>query len=163
MKASVARGLLPAILQLVVHYDSGTEASRLRILAVLHMVRLCKIINQNKCFFTDLEAHRIQQNCDSFLDAYTRLSLDYAGKGVLAYNFLPKFHYLWHLALQCRWGCCRLWWTYGFESFQKIITDVMEQCTHGTNPMLQALSIANRMRHLTAVLAARWHDWSHSD
>ena len=54
MKAAVARALLPAVYELVVHYDQGDELSRLRIAAVFHMVRLCKVLNQNKLFFLAL-------------------------------------------------------------------------------------------------------------
>ena len=107
VKAAEAKSLAPIIASLLHEYDTGDDPpgrSRRRILAATYLARFCVAIEGPGMHFTREHSDAIMKTCDRFLHNYVWLNDSYSKSGILAFNFVPKFHFMWHLAVQCRYG-----------------------------------------------------------
>lgn len=81
---------------------------------------------------SDFEFDRVVRAYDTFLLHYNWLTKHNVDKGVLCYNFVGKFHMMWHIVDLARWVNPMLLWCYSFESYIGHVVRAAQACTAGT-------------------------------
>ena len=96
------------------------------------------IVDNSSAFLSDSECKRYQGCIDKFLFHYVALALGSAKStariGQYQWSFVPKFHYLLHIAEDAKYLSPRLFWCYGGESMVGVITSIAQSCLSGMPP-----------------------------
>ena len=109
-----------------------TLLSKHRIRAYECLVALYDVIMHAGFVLTDAESVAVRHATDEFLLHYNVLAKTAENCGIRLYGFVPKFHWLWHLAEFAKFLNPRLVWCYPYEDFVGRIQRSASSCKHGT-------------------------------
>ena len=96
------------------------------------------IIDGSKHYLTASESNEVLSTVRRGLLFYSWLSHDASQNGRLLWNFVPKHHFLIHLAMEARFFSPRLAWTYRDEDFVGRLATIANKCSFGLGPARMA-------------------------
>ena len=131
-KAAESRHLLKPMLNVFRKYMATTLLSKHRIRAYECLVALYDTIMHASFVLTDAESDAVRHATDECLLHYNVLAKTAERSSIRLYGFVPKHHWLWHLAEFAKFLNPRLVWCYPYEDFVERVQRSASSCTHGT-------------------------------
>ena len=109
----------------------NTAVQQVRLAAFETISEIYDTINEGDLFFTPEVAADLLRKTKHFLLYYNFLVQTSRASGANHYNFVPKFHYLYHLAFVTRYQNPKFTSAFGFENFMGLLQKVAESTTNG--------------------------------
>ena len=94
--------------------------------------------------FPPAEAQKFLHLILDLLQTATALARHYNGLGQKLWNIVPKFHYLYHAAVNARFMNPRLVWTYSGEDYMQKIRKLVQSSCRGTAMNQVGLKVARK-------------------
>ena len=124
--------------------DSATEAHIRLMLRML--VKFYDIIETGALFLEEQKRREIKAATWVVCSEYTALAASAHEAKKLMWSIVPKLHFCYHIALQAEYINPAAVWTYSFESFVGIISDVAQACSIGQSILKVSDSLLDRWR-----------------
>ena len=140
------RHLVPVLAQLAFEECSGSDVSKNRVLALQSLTAFYQICDRQPMFMTDEAADAALQTMESFLAYYTWLSNVASILGKYYYQVVPKVHFCWHLAFDCKFMNARHKWAYKCESWVGKVSAICHSCSSGTRLTKVTVPLAEKHR-----------------
>ena len=144
-KGAETRHLVPVLAAFVAEENDGSEVCRHQITALQCMTRFYNLCDTQPMFMSAESSNEVVLQMETCLASYSWLHLEAAQRGRYLYNIVPKVHYAWHLAWDCRFLNARHKWTYKCESWVGNVSDIASSCATG-----------NRITKITVPLAEKY-------
>jgi len=154
-KAAETRHLVPVVALLMVEEDDGSDVSQHRIEALKALGNFYKIMDSQHMFLQPSASNAVMQTMETVLLHYAWLHEDAADEGTWLYNIIPKCHYSWHLAYNCRYMNARFSWTYKCESWVGKVSHIAASCAAGTSLTRLSVPLADKYRMLMHIRLSR--------
>ena len=144
-KGAETRHLVPVLAAFVEEENDGSEVCRHQRLALDSMTKFYMLCDSQPMFVSDQASADFVTHMETCLASYSWLHLEAARRDKYLYNIVPKVHYAWHLAWDCRFLNARHKWTYKCESWVGNVSDIASSCATG-----------NRITKITVPLAEKY-------
>jgi len=154
-KAAETRHLVPVMAKLLVEEDDGSDVSQHRIQAIQALCSFYTILESQPMCLPPSASNAVMKTMETLLLHYAWLHDDALGKDQWLYNMVPKCHYSWHLAYNCRFMNARFSWTYKCESWVGKVSHIAASCAAGTSLTKLSVPLADKYRMLVHVRISR--------
>ena len=131
-KAAENHQLLPVLRALCSQLGAFSDRDRHRQRALDNLSDIYATFQSAGLRLTEEQVQRVTHAYDAMLLHYNWLTKYSVGKGVLCYNFVGKFHMMWHIIDLSRWMNPTYTWCYAFESYIGHVVRAAQACTAGT-------------------------------
>ena len=139
IKARQTRYLVPVAFWLAQHFKTETkcesEYAQRRYYCLKNLHKMYMIEDSNRLFLTKKDAEAYLECTNKFLDHYValaNLSVESTKHiGSFQWSFVPKFHFMIHIAEDAQFLSPRAFWCYRGESMVGTITTIAQACLAG--------------------------------
>ena len=131
-KAAENRTLLAALYKICNDLHPVSRHDKFRARALENLLRVYEIIESGGTCLSTAEHGQLMHHIDSFLLCYNWRSKDALASGQLVYNFVTKFHFVWHICDMARWLNPKLVTCFAFEDTMGDIVKSAKACMPST-------------------------------
>lgn len=151
IKAAQTRHLVPVCLWILEkHCDATTEYQKRRLYCVKALSDLYGIIDRSPLFLSDEDHILYKKTTQKFLLHYLELSKMAAATsglvGKYQWSFVPKFHYMEHIAEDSAYISPKAVWCYSGESMVGTTTRLAQACLSGMAPHNVPKTVVSKYR-----------------
>ena len=157
-KGAECRHLVPVLAVLAQQNCNGSVVSKTRVAALQALAEFHKICNSQPMFMQQAAYDEAMTTMETFLVHYTYLHHLAAAQNRKYYNIIPKVHFCWHLAYNCRFMNARFKWTYKAESWVGKVSDITASCASGTRLTKLTVPLAEKYLCYVSVRLDRCQD-----
>ena len=136
------------MLELCREMNSGSQRDKMRLIAAEQLHRMHRVYESAGYFLSSDEHDEVMDSTFRFCEAYTRLSLESASRGVLCWNLVNKFHMMVHMSLASRFLNPLTVWTYGFEDLVGRVKRVAVASSSGLSVTKYSKSVMLKYRRI---------------
>lgn len=154
-KAADTAHLLPIVLAICEEHSSGSTRDRMRICCLKSLHTLYGIFKNAGQVLSDDEHKSAVDMVDRFLQSYHWLAAYHLNRDEAVFNFVPKFHMIYHIADMAKWLNPRLVSCYGFESYIGKIKRSAIACLPGSTMVRIGSKVADNYAMVLHMLAER--------
>ena len=135
IKARKTRYLAPVACWLALKYkNADAPDTKTMYYCLKNLKEMYDIIDRNFLFLSADEHGKLQKCVQNFMLLYVVLAkkaIQKEGRGFFTWSFVPKFHYIFHIAEDAKFLAPRAFWCYAGESQVGKITNIANSCLHG--------------------------------
>jgi hypothetical protein len=154
-KGAETRHLVPVLAAFVTEENLGSQVCTHQKLALTHMAKFYELLDAQSMFPSDEAAKSFVLHMETALASYTWLNLEASKRNRYLYNIVPKAHYAWHLAWDCRFLNARHKWTYKCESWVGHVSAIAASCATGNRITKITVPLAEKYRMYVQVRLTR--------
>ena len=127
-------------------YTDGTEARRMRLLALRNLARFYNGLDSGDMYLTTAEADRLLKSVEDFLVLYSALATKAMNDKKLKYSIVNKHHMMWHLAQAARYMNPKYQWCFMAEDFMRVMVKVSFAALMGSPTLRLSAKAIERWR-----------------
>lgn len=145
-KGAETRHLVPVLAAFIEEENFGGEVCRHQLVALQGMTRFYQLCDSQPMFLSSDASNACVGFMEASLASYSWLHLEASSRDRYLYNIVPKVHYAWHLAWDCRFLNARHKWTYKCESWVGTISGIGSSCSTGNRITKITVPLAEKFR-----------------